>query len=66
MNIVLIVFIFFLLVWAVGVGAAGYHVFKYRLPGDVTTTAFWAFIGASAIILLIVIYFISGINWGTV
>lgn len=66
MSIVLIVFGIFILMWLLGVGVAAYHVFKYGLPGDATKTALWVFLGFAALVFLVVIYFISGINWSAV
>jgi hypothetical protein len=66
MTIVLIVYLLMVLVWLIGVGVVAYHVFKYRMPGDVTVKAFWAFLVVSMATLLFVVYFISGADWGGV
>jgi hypothetical protein len=64
MNILLIVYSVLILIWLMGVGAASYHVFKYRLPGDATVRMFWIFLAVSAIALLYVVFVLSGANWG--
>jgi hypothetical protein len=63
MNIILIIYLVFILIWLAGVGVVALHVFKYRIPGDVTTRAFYIFLVLAAVSLLYVIYFISGTNW---
>jgi hypothetical protein len=63
MSILLVIYFVFIFVWLLGVSAAAYHVFKYRLPGDHVLTAFWIFLAASALTLLIIAYIVSGANW---
>ena len=55
-----------LVIWFVGVGAAIYHVFRYRIPGDYTTTSLWIFLSVSAVVFLVTIFYISGIDWGAI
>lgn len=57
MNIVFIIYVVLLAVWALGVLATGYHVFAYRFPKDKTTAAFAAYLIISALIL------VSSFNW---
>ncbi len=53
MNIILIVYAVFLVVWILGVVASGYHVFSYRFPKDKTVPAFTAYLIVSAIVLVL-------------
>lgn len=53
-----------LVIWFLGVAIAIYHVFRYRIPGDFATKSLWIFLSVSAIVFLVTIFYISGIDWG--
>jgi hypothetical protein len=64
MNIILIIYLAFVLIWLAGVGVAAFHVYKYRIPGDATTQAFWFFLAIAGATLIAVFYYVSAANWG--
>lgn len=66
MAFFLLIYVVIVLIWLGWMSVLVFHVLKYRYPGDSSLLILGGFIGASALILLVSIIFLSRADWTVV